>query len=283
MHSESVEPLAEHSGLKPIWVRPPLGAYLRETWVRRDFIWTLAVLTREQQNARTRLGGWWTLLLPLIQSSVYGIIFGLILGSSRAPNFIPFLVAGVFLFTFVSGSFSTGASSITSNQGLLNSINFPRIVLPLSVVVRQFLNLLPTLPILLVVSIIFDRAIKWELLYLPLILALLLLFGFGAALIAARITVEIRDLNKLVPFVTRVLFYVSGVFFSPESLGVTDPVFVAFIHYNPVYAFLSLGRGAFVDGYEVTLFDWAVAGGWTLVVLVVGVIFFWRAEDRYGE
>ena len=283
MHSESVEQLAARTGLKPIGVRPPLGAYLRETWLRRDFIWTLAVLTREQQNARTRLGAWWTLLLPLIQSSVYGLIFGVILGASRAPNFIPFLVAGVFLFTFVSGAFSTGASSITGNQGLLNSINFPRIVLPLSVVVRQFLNLLPTLPILLVVVIIFDHAVKWELLYLPLILALLLLFGFGVALIAARITVEVRDLNKLVPFVTRVLFYMSGVFFSPESLGITNPVFVALVHYNPVYAFLSLGRGAFVAGYDVTLFDWAVAGGWTLLVLVVGVLFFWRAEERYGE
>lgn len=281
--SESLESYAHAHGLKRMGARAPLFTYLAEAWRRRDFAWTLAKLSKEAQNARTRLGAWWSLLVPIIQSSIYGLIFGLILGSSRAPNFIPFLVTGVFLFNFVSGSFSTGASSITSNAGLLRSINFPRIALPLASVFRQLLNLLPTLPILLIVVLIFDRTIKVEILYFPLVLTLLFFFGLGVAFIAARLTVQVRDLSKLVPFVTRILFYVSGVFYSPLHWGIDNPIFNAVISLNPVYAFLSLARGSLVTGYEVVAQDWLVAGGWTLAVLVFGIIFFWRAEERYGN
>ncbi|MEN9740584.1 MAG: hypothetical protein RLZ72_850 [Actinomycetota bacterium] len=283
MTSDGLESYALANGLKPMGVRAPLGQYLREAWIRRDFAWTLAVLGKEAENSRTRLGAWWSLLVPLIQSSIYGLIFGIILGSHRAPNFIPFLVTGVFLFNFVSGSFQTGASSITSNSGLLRSISFPRIALPLSAVFRQVLNLLPTLPIMLVVILIFDHILKWEIVIMPAVIALLFLFGLGIALIAARLTVQVRDLTKLLPFLTRMLFYVSGVFYTPAHLGLGETFFGTIVAINPVYAFMSLARGALVTGYEVHAQDWAIAGVWTAVVLVFGVVYFWRAEERYGD
>lgn len=283
MSADNIESYALANGLKPVGVRAPLFTYLREAWTRRDFAWTLAVYSKEAENSRTRLGAWWSLLVPLIQSLIYGLIFGIILGSSRAPNFIPFLVTGVFLFNFVSGSLQTGASSITSNTGLLRSISFPRIALPLSAVMRQFLNLLPTLPILFVVIIVFDRAVKWEIFYLPAVIALIFLFGLGIALIAARLTVQVRDLTKLLPFITRMLFYVSGVFYTPTHLGLGDTFFGTLVAINPVYAFMSLARGALVTGYEVSAMDWVIAGAWSAVVLVVGLVYFWRAEERYGD
>lgn len=281
--SESVETYAAANGLKRIGARAPLLTYLAEAWRRRDFSWAMASLTKEAQNARTRLGSWWSLLVPLIQSSIYGLIFGVLLGSHRSENFIPFLVTGVFLFNFVSGSFSSGASAISSNAGLLRSINFPRIALPLASVFRQLLNLLPTLPILFAVVLIFDFNIKWQILLFPVVLVMLFLFGLGVALIAARLTVQVRDLSKLVPFVTRILFYMSGVFYSPASLGITDPIVNAAVSLNPVYAFLSLARGTLISGYEVLAWDWLVAGGWTFAVLVFGIVYFWRAEERYGN
>lgn len=283
MSKESLEAYARANGLTPMGVRAPLLPYLREAWLRRDFAWTFAVLNKEAENSRTRLGAWWGILVPLLQSLIYGLIFGVILGASRAPNFIPFLVVGVFLFNFISGTLQSGASAITGNAGLLKSISFPRITLPLSAAMRQLLNLLPTLLIMFAVVLLFDRTIKWEILYLPAVLALMFVFGFGIALIAARLTVQIRDLTKLLPFLSRILFYVSGVFYTPEHLGLEDSWFGVLVSVNPVYAFLSLARGALVTGYEINATDWITASVWTVAVLIFGIIFFWRAEERYGD
>ena len=283
MSKESLETYALAHGLKPMGVRAPLFAYLREAWQRRDFAWTFAVLNQEAENSRTRLGAWWGLLVPLLQSLIYGLIFGVILGSTRAPNFIPFLVVGVFLFTFISGAFQTGASSITGNTGLLKSISFPRITLPLSATLRQLLALMPTLLILFAVVLVFDRAVKWEIFYLPAIVALMFGFGFGVALITARLTVQIRDLTKLLPFLTRILFYVSGVFYTPAHLGINDSIFGFLVSINPIFSLLSLARGALVTGYSVNASDWINATIWTAAVLVIGIIYFWRAEERYGD
>lgn len=283
MSKESLETYALAHGLKPMGVRAPLFRYLREAWTRRDFAWTFAMLNQEAENSRTRLGAWWGILVPLLQSLIYGLIFGIILGSTRAPNFIPFLVVGVFLFNFISGSLQTGASSITGNVGLLKSISFPRITLPLSAAMRQLLGLLPTLLIMFAVVAIFDRSIKWEIFYLPLIIALMFGFGFGVALIAARLTVEVRDLTKVLPFLTRILFYVSGVFYTPAHLGLNDSIFGFLVSINPVFSFLSLARGALVTGYSVNASDWINASIWTVVVVVVGIVYFWQAEERYGD
>jgi len=283
MSKESLETYALAHGLKPMGVRAPLFKYLREAWMRRDFAWTFAMLNQEAENSRTRLGAWWGILVPLLQSLIYGLIFGVILGSTRAPNFIPFLVVGVFLFNFISGSLQTGASSITGNAGLLKSISFPRITLPLSAAMRQLLGLLPTLLIMFAVVVIFDRSIKWEIFYLPAIIALMFGFGFGVALVAARLTVEVRDLTKVLPFLTRILFYVSGVFYTPAHLGLNDSIFGFLVSINPVFSFLSLARGALVTGYSVNASDWLNASIWTVVVVVVGIVYFWQAEERYGD
>ncbi len=281
--ADTIDEYAGEHGLRRIGTRPRLGNYIAEAWRRREFSWTMALLSRRSRHARTRLGVWWSVLLPLLQSMVYGLIFGVLLGSHRSPDFIPFLVTGVFLFTFVSGSFSAGALSISANAGLLRSINFPRIVLPVSAVVEQLLNLLGTLPILFVVALAFDLSVKVEFLLFPLVIALLALFGLGVALIASRLTVDVRDLSKLIPFVTRILFYVSGVVYNPERLGIDNPIIGGAMELNPVYAFLSLARGTLIAGYEVTIFHWIVAGSWTLVLLVLGTVYFWRAEERYGN
>lgn len=281
--ADTTEDYANEHGLRRIGARPPFFWYLREAWQRRDFAWTMAYLSRESKHARTRLGVWWSLLLPILQSLIYGLIFGVLLGSHRSPDFIPFLVTGVFLFNFVSGSFSAGAASITANSGLLRSMHFPRIVMPASAVLEQFLNLLGTIPLMLIVVLAYDFSFSVEFLYFPLVIVMLALFGFGVALIASRLTVDVRDLSKLIPFVTRILFYMSGVFYNPAKLGIDNPFIVGAMELNPVYAFLSLARGALLAGYEVTTFNWLVASGWTIGVLVFGMVYFWRAEERYGN
>ena len=270
-------------GLSQVGVRPKLFEYLGQVWDRRDFAFTMALYASEAQNARTRLGRWWLVLLPSLQALAYGLVFGLILGDLRPANFIPFLITGVFLFSFFSGSFSAGAKAITSNTGLLRTLSFPRILLPLSAVIREFINFLPQLALLPIVMVMFGQDITWDWLYLIPIAFLMFLFSTGLAMISARLTVEVKDLGKLVPFVTRLMFYSSGIFFEIERIFAGYPELLAIAMLNPVYDFISLARGALVNDMAMTPFLWIVSSIWSVGVFVFGVLYFWRAEARYGR
>jgi teichoic acid transport system permease protein len=95
--------------------------------------------------------------------------------------------------------------------------------------------------------------------------------------------VHIQDLAKLIPFVVRISFYVSGIFFSMETVLRDYPLAFQISQYNPVYIFVSLARGAGVAGYEATPFMWLAAVTWAVATLLLGVVFFWKAEERYGR
>lgn len=272
----------EHS-LKRVGARPSLSQYIAQAWERRDFAVTFSVFSTEAANARNRLGRWWLILLPTIQAVIYGLIFGFILGDSRPDNFVPFLFTGVFLFSFFSNSLLMGAGSITGNSGLVKSLHFPRMLLPLSAVIRQFINLLPQIALLILALIIFGQEISIEWIALIPILFLMFCFATGLALVSARLTVHIQDLSKLIPFVTRVAFYVSGIFFSVDKVLGDYPTLLAIMRFNPIYDFIELARGALVNGYQMTPFLWWACTGWAFGLLIFGLVFFWKVEERYGR
>lgn len=279
----SAEEYALSHGLKKVGARPGLLKYISETVSRINFAYTLASYGNEAANAKSRLGSWWNILLPTIQAATYGLIFGLILGANKPDNFLPFLFTGVFLFSYISGSFSLGAGAIISNSGLVKSLSFPRVLLPLSIVMSQTLNLFPQLLVLAVVLISVQQTISWTWLMLVPLIALLFIFNFGLAMIMARITVHVRDLNKLVPFISRILFYVSGVFFSVEKIFSPDSIFAQLITLNPIYDFLNLARSYLVEGYPQQPEQWITVSIWSFSVFVFGFVFFWSAEERYGR
>jgi teichoic acid transport system permease protein len=95
--------------------------------------------------------------------------------------------------------------------------------------------------------------------------------------------VHVADLNKLIPFVTRIVFYVSGIFFSMEKVLANYPIALQIAKLNPVYVYISLARGAMVEGYQMSAELWISAIAWAFGTLIVGLWFFWKAEERYGR
>src|SRR5690606_27075478 len=88
-------------GLTRVGGRPPLLQYLREVARRKDFILSLAMYKIEAENQRQRLGMLWIVLKPLLNAAVFGIVFGILMASTKTvPDFVPFLVIGVFMFEF---------------------------------------------------------------------------------------------------------------------------------------------------------------------------------------
>jgi teichoic acid transport system permease protein len=79
------------------------------------------------------------------------------------------------------------------------------------------------------------------------------------------------------------VFYTSGIFFNMERVLKHYPVALEIEKYNPVYVFVSLARGVGVAGYTTTPFMWVAAFVWAIATLGLGIVFFWKAEERYGR
>ncbi|MCA0250816.1 MAG: ABC transporter permease [Actinobacteria bacterium] len=279
----SLAELAAHSGLHRVGARPRFWSYLKQTWERRDFIVTMAEYRLRASVEGNRLGVLWLVLQPAINAAIYGAIFGMLQQDRGGPDFAQRVVIGVFLFQFFSNSLSKGAKSITGNQSLVQSLAFPRLTLPLAETIQNFLALLPSMALLVVVLPIMGHPPTWSWLLMIPILVLFSLFNAGVAMIAARLTVHVRDLTQLLPYISRILFYTSGVLFDVSRIFKTYPWVVRLFDFHPIYQVLQLARHSLM-GIELTsTMYWAWFSIWAVATFVVGLLFFWVAEERYGR
>ena len=278
----SLAELAARSGLHRVGARPPFWTYLRQTWERRDFISAMAGSRLRASVESNRLGPLWLVLQPLFNAAIYGTIFGLLQQGLRGEDYPARVMIGVFLWGFFAHSLTDGAKSITGNQSLVQSLAFPRLTLPLAEVLEQFYALLPALGLLVIILPFMGHPPSTEwLLMLPL-LALFTLFNAGVAMIAARLTVHVRDLTQLLPFITRLLFYTSGELFNVSRIFDQWPWVIRLYDFHPVYQVLQLARSVLM-GIEVDSNYWLYFSIYAVVTFVVGLVFFWVAEERYGR
>jgi teichoic acid transport system permease protein len=278
-------PPDELRNLRPVGKRPPLRQYLADVWRHRAFILGLATAQLRSAGGRDRFGNLWLVLNPVLNGLVYLLIFGFLLGTSkRIPNFIGYLIIGVFLFTYTSRSISQGAKAITGNRKLVQTLAFPRAVLPLAEALQQLLALGVSLGamLLLVLAAPPWEGISWHWVMIIPALALQTLFNTGAVMIFARLTSRLNDVGNMLPFGLRAWMYLSGVFYASSRFN-DHPTAKAIFEANPLHAFLTLVREPVLYGRLPTLHTWVVAVAWTVPVLIGGFIFFWRAEETYGR
>ncbi|EST38401.1 hypothetical protein N566_07665 [Streptomycetaceae bacterium MP113-05] len=287
--------LAAKYGLTVSGKRPSLPEYVRQLWDRRHFILTFSRAKLHAQYAHAKLGQLWQVTTPLLNAGVYFLIFGLLLGGREGVpggkhNYVPFLVIGVFLFTFTQTSLLSGVRAIANNLGLVRALHFPRAALPISFSLQQLQQLLYSMIVLGVILVGFGEFPDWSwFLVLP-VLVLQLVFNTGLALIFARLGSNTPDLAQLMPFVLRTWMYGSGVLFPLHHVVVErahGPVWLAeLLQYNPIAVYMDLMRRALIDDYtmgNVAPNGWWVALGWAAVVGIFGFVFFWKAEERYGR
>jgi teichoic acid transport system permease protein len=312
--------LAAQYGLRPSSARPSLISYLGLLWQRRHFIVAYATARNVSMYTEAKLGQLWQVLTPLLNSAVYYLIFGVIFEQNRGiKHYIAFLVIGVFIFSFTERSIVVGSTSMRANIALIRALYFPRASLPLAYVLVEFQQLALSMLVVFTIVLGVGEPLTWYWLYLVPALLLQGMFNMGAALIMARLGAGAQDFSELVPFLTRVWRYFCGVMYSVTSLPsyATLPLWAKdLITLNPAAVYISLARyalmwtqRAYAPGakpYNAALcaaFNakkipplqaychpttsinelWLAGIGWAVVTLLVGVVYFWQAETRYGR
>ncbi|MFF8971641.1 ABC transporter permease [Streptomyces sp. NPDC014995] len=288
---EDLAALAARHGLSVSGARPSLPEYIRRLWARRHFISAFATAKLTAQYSQAKLGQVWQVMTPLLNAAVYYFIFGVLLETKKGvADFIPFLVTGVFVWTFTQSSIMAGTRAISGNIGLVRALHFPRAALPISFCLQQLQQLLFSMAALVIILLCVGvpPAPSW-LLAVP-ALVLQFVFNAGVSMILARLGAETPDIAQLMPFVLRTWMYISGVMWSIDNLLSKHsdlPAWVGdLLRANPAAVYIDLMRFALIDTFTARQLPphvWAWATGWALLVGVGGFIYFWKAEETYGR
>jgi len=280
---EEAATLAGQYGLEQVGIRPKLGEYIKDVWRHRSFLLTMSsadFVARHQQNY---LGQIWSVLNPLLLGAAYYIVFGRILNVRRGTgdDYVPFLMIGLFSFIFIAAGMNHGAKALIGNMNVVRALRFPRVVLPISVVMTELFAAAPAFLVAAIIAAISGQGVTWSWLLYPAAIFIVFIMTTGIAMISAAFVYRVRDAANLTPLITRMLRYISGVFFSVTAYTSGIAGFV--MEYQPVAVALTMLRQTLLEALDPTWTVWLTSIGWAIGLFVVGFIVFWRAEATYGR
>jgi teichoic acid transport system permease protein len=266
--------------------RPRLRWYAFDLFRHRHFIAELAKTQLLADTASTRLGLLWNFISPMLLIAVYFLVFGVLYrGIAEIETFYSFLTVSLFAFLFTSRTMQSAAGVLATSVGMMQNLRFPRAALPLASAYRELLVYIASLPIMLVIMMI--EGIRPDVSWLGLVplVAAHVIFNAGLGLAVSRLSSHIPDVRNLIPYLVRVLIYLSGVMYTLDFLterGISD-VIVSLFHLNPFYAFVALTRGVLLPSQEVFAIDALIAGAWTVTMGLGGILWFMRRESEYAR
>jgi teichoic acid transport system permease protein len=253
--------LALRHGLKPSAQRPTLGSYLRELARRWNFIMGFATARNIAMYTEAKLGQLWQVLAPLLNAGVYFLIFGLLIqGVSRGvPDYLLFLVAGVFVFSFTQRVFISTSKVITDSLPLIRALQFPRAALPLAYVMIELQQLALSMAVLVVLILASPHEpVTWNWLLAVPALGLLTMFNAGLAFFAARTGARVNDFAQLLPFLMRTWLYISGVIYSVQQVVAAHSQHYGWattlLQVNPAAIYLTLVRNSLLASQRDSAF-----------------------------
>jgi teichoic acid transport system permease protein len=252
--------LAAQYGLTPSAQRAPIGVYLRELAHRWSFIMGFATARNIAMYTEAKLGQLWQVLAPLLNAGVYFLIFGVIIRnvSRGVPDYLAFLVTGVFVFSFTQRTFISTSKVITDSLPLIRALQFPRASLPLAYVMIELQQMLLSMAVLFVVVLLRGEPLTWYwVLVLP-ALGLLTMFNAGIGLFAARTGARVNDFAQLLPFLMRTWLYVSGVIYSVQQFVAAHSQHYGWattvLQLNPAAIYITLVRNALLKSQRSSAF-----------------------------
>jgi len=249
--------------------------FLMFLFVRRDFV---------AQFKQTILGPLWFIIQPVMTSGIFTIIFSEIahIPTDGVPPFL-FNLAGVTLWNYFASCLNSTSNTLGNNAGLFGKVYFPRLAVPISVVITrlytfgiQFFFFVVVYCVMLVNGAVLHPNIY--LLMLPLLVIHAALLGLAIGLLASALTVKYRDLNQLIGFGVSLAMYATPIFYPLSAVPRSLAWLVAF---NPMAPLVEIFRYSFTGTGTIPMFEYLISLLVTLVVLFIGLALFHRAERNF--
>lgn len=257
--------------------------YWRDFWRYRELFYMLAWRDVSVRYKQTIIGVTWALMRPFLTMVVFTILFGRVakLPTEGAAPYALMVFAGLLPWQFVSTALSESSNSLISNANLISKVYFPRLIIPTAAVVVSFIDFLISFVILVVLMVWYQFLPGWQILTLPLFVAMAFLASLGPGLWITSLNVKYRDFRYVIPFIVQFGLYVSPVGFSS---AVVPGEWRLLYSLNPVVGVIDGFRWAILGG-EPALYIPGILISWGVITffLWLGVTQFRRMEKSFAD
>lgn len=261
----------------------------KDVWRYRDLLLMFVKRDFVSFYKQTVLGPLWFFIQPIFTTIVFTFIFGNLAGISTdgLPKQL-FYLSGITAWNYFSDCLTKTSTVFKDNVSIFGKVYFPRLIMPLSIVVSNLVRFGVQLLLLVTMMVYFgikeaNFHVTYAILFFPLLVVLMALLGLGLGLIITAMTTKYRDLTFLVTFGVQLLMYGTTVIYPLSTARIKYPEWVWIIELNPMTGIIEAFRFAFLGKGEFTVWSISYPIIVTLVVLFFGIIIFNKTEKNFVD
>lgn len=258
----------------------------REVWQYRDLLFMLVKKDYVTFYKQTVLGPIWFFVQPILTTLMYVLLFGQIakLPTGGVPQ-IAFYLSGVTIWNYFSEALTKTSTVFKDNAAVMGKVYFPRLIMPLSIVVSGLMKFAIQFGLFLVVVLyyaIIKKEIQpnWWMVATPLLIVLMASFSLGLGMIFSSLTTKYKDLVFLLTFGIQLFMYATPVVFMTESI---PNEYKWIIEMNPLSSIFDCFRYGYLGIGDFQVSSLVYSSIVTFSILALGIVIFNKVEKTFMD
>lgn len=268
-----------------------LDIKLGEIWKYRDLLFLFVRRDFVAVYKQTILGPIWFFIQPIMTTLIFTFVFGRIgnLSPEGKPQFLYYL-SGLILWQYLADCIKKSSDTFIANQGIFGKVYFPRLIVPMSIVISALLKLGVQLLLFIVVLLVYIVGFSYHpefnnsLFLFPFLVIIIAGLGLGLGIIISSLTTKYRDLKFMVEFGVQLLMYITpGIIMSYDFFITKMPKYAIFAKYNPIGWVIEAFKHGTVNagilsyqglGYSIIV---------TILIMFLGILIFNKTEQNFMD
>jgi lipopolysaccharide transport system permease protein len=253
-----------------------------EVWHYKELFYFFTWRDIKIKYKQTALGFLWAILQPLLMMVIFTFFFGRALNvPSQNLPYPVFVFSGLLLWNIFSTGLTNSANSMVNNSQIIKKIYFPRLVIPVSSIMVALFDFLMAFILFIPILVFYQQPLAITALWCwPLAIFISMIATLGPGTFLAALNVKYRDFRYVIPFLVQILFFLTPVIYPVAMLKYPALQYVVVL--SPMYAAIELFRQP-LTGAELDLTFIALSIVSTLIMLLVGLLYFKRTEDFFAD
>lgn len=258
---------------------------LNEVWHYRDLLFLFVRRDFVTVYKQTILGPLWFFIQPILTTITFTIIFGNVaqLSTDGAPKLV-FYMAGITLWNYFSTCLTAVSGVFNANAGIFGKVYFPRLIMPLTIVISNLMKFVVQFVMFLVFVFYFyfqgEIQPNFWILLTPIVIVLMAVISMGIGLILSSMTTKYKDLTMLIGFGIQLFMYATPVIYPSSSI---PEGYQWLIQMNPLSGLFDYMRFAYLGVGEFGLTSLLYPTGFAFIILMLGIVVFNKVQKSFMD
>ena len=253
---------------------------IKSLWEYRELLGVLILRDIKVRYSQTVLGAAWVVLQAVATTGMFTLVFGtLVKIPSEGYPYVVYVFSALLPWTFFANAVNASGNSLVNSSGLIGKVYFPRLVIPLASVGAGLIDFCISTVLLLLLLLVLGAGWSASLLAAPFLLGAVATAALGVGILLSALVVSYRDFRHVIPFLLQVWMFATPVVY-PATLVPERWRWV--LHLNPLSGLIGGFRSAFL-GSPFDLPALAVSCAWAVLLFLLGVAYFVKAERRFAD